>query len=337
MRTVALHLFPRSLPLCPPRSSLTCLACVHGMAPSPPSPLLAVLLVTSSSRGTSLTFQFPRRPRVEKRYSRVRYHVEDEEDDKEGEQLRLHQDEMDEEFEADVELSDDEDTSEESDSGDSDGLDLDEERSDFEPNRRDIDVASSAGGTGVGAKESMAASDQRLKRLRAYQQYLGYETEILASILAPKRELCHRKFELVIDDLAFIGHPLCVDKKGNWDPDAQHSGRGRDKKKRGEVGGYTIGSPSEADQAATGKASDSSSQAPMTMFHLVLVLDRPDPSPHLPLMDLTSWLQIFYDNIAFKMTAALFAEEVRCEYVSRESEKLGVLRDRCMDDGEWEA
>lgn len=307
------------------------------MAPRTPSPLLSVLLVTSSSRGSVITFQYPRRPKIEKRYSRVRYHIDEEDNDKDDQQFRLHEDEMDEEFEGEVELSDDEDETEESESDASDGQDLDEERSEYEAglSRREIEVASSAGGTGNGGKESAAASNQRAKRLKAYQQYLGYDTQLLASILAPKRELCHRKFELVIDDLAFIGHPVCVDKNGNWDPDSQHQqqGRGRDQKKRGEVGGYTIGSPPPEEQTAK-KTQDSSSQSPMTMFHFVLVLDRPDPSPHLPLLDLTSWLQIFYDNIAFKMTAALFAEEIRYEYVTKESEKLGVLRDRCMDDGE---
>ena len=296
------------------------------MAPRTPSPLLAVLLVASSSRGVSLAFRYPRRPKVEKRYSRVRYHVEDDDDGRDGERLREHEDEMDDEYDGNVELSDDDDeVSEGSDSDTSEANDVDDERS--EVGRREMDVASSAGGTGVGGQEMATAAEQRYKRLRAYQQYLGYDCDILASILAPKRELCHRKFELVIDDLAFVGHPVCVDKDGHWDAEAQQRSRGRDYKKKSDLGGYVVGSPtSEA-------AGEASSQAPMTLFHLVLVLDRPDPSPHLPLLDLTSWLQIFYDNIAFKLTAALFAEQIRCEYVTRESEKLGVLRDRCMDDG----
>ncbi|UZJ55961.1 hypothetical protein CBS101457_005281 [Exobasidium rhododendri] len=308
------------------------------MAPRTPSPLLAVLLVTSSSRGASLTFQYPRCPKVEKRYSRVRYHVDDEVNDNEGQQFRLHEDEMNEEYDVTLDISDDEDETEESESDISDSFqDLDDTRSEAEGRLRrgELDVASSAGGTGAGGgKERAGASDQRAKRLRAYQQYLGYDSGILASILAPKRELCHRKFELVIDDLAFIGHPLCVDKAGNWDTDAQQLSRGRNQTRKGEiVDGYTIGSPAEDTRTATLEPV-SSSQAPLTMFHLVLVLDRPDPSPHLPSLDLTTWLQIFYDNIAFKMTAALFAEEVRCEYVTKESERLGLLRDRCMDDAQ---
>jgi hypothetical protein len=306
-----------------------------------PSSLLAVLLVTSSSRGATLTFQYPRRPRLEKRYSRVQYHVGEEQDGKDGQQFRLHEDEMDEEFEREAELSSDDDEDHdllESESDSSDIVDLDDERSDLDGppdmSRREYDVASSsAGGTTGGAAGSTSASDQHLRRLRAYQQYLGYDTGILASILAPRRELCHSKFELVIDDLAFIGHPLCVDKNGKWDPESQQTKRGRDQKKKGShLGGYSIGSPEDEEDEVP--SNDASSLAPMTLFHFVLVLDRPDPSAYLPSIDLTSWLQIFYDNIAFKMTAALFAEEVRCDYVTRESEKLGVLRDRCMDDGE---
>ncbi len=39
------------------------------------SPLLAVLLVTSSSRGSHLVFRWPRKPRLQKRHSRVRYYA----------------------------------------------------------------------------------------------------------------------------------------------------------------------------------------------------------------------------------------------------------------------
>lgn len=284
-----------------------------------PSPLLAVLLVTSSSRGATLAFQYPRRPKVEKRYSQVRYHVGEEDKDR----LRLHEDEMEDEFESDVELSDDEDETEDTDS-DASEPEMSESDWDASQSRRELDVASSTGGTGNGIKNGAAATDQQTRRMKAYQQYLGYDTDILASILAPKRELCHRKFELVIDDLAFVGHPVCVDKDGHWDAEAQQQARGR---KRGDEEGYTISDTYP-------ESADKSTKAAMTLFHLVLVLDRPDPSPHLPSVDLTSWLQMFYDNIAFKTTAALFAEEVRCEYVTQESEKLSVLRDRCMDDGE---
>lgn len=321
------------------------------MAPRLASPLLAVLLVTSSSRGSTLSFRYPRRPMLEKRYSKVRYLVAANEQegvsggaelDAEG----LVEDEMAEEYDAGSTLSEDLEDSLSSGSNSSEegetGGDIDDESSETDgvtsSRRDDPEVASSAGGTAATheAATSTAAAEHARRRQRAYQQYLGYDCDILASLLAPKRELCHQKFELVIDDLAFVGHPVCVDKEGRWDPEADSDRRGRNTARKAEVSGYDIGSPAE--KAAMPQSSSSgrpqSNSTPMTLFHFVLVLDRPDPSPDLPALDLTSWLQIFYDNIAFKMTAALFTEEVRCGYVSRECEKISQLRERCMDDGQ---
>ncbi len=57
---------------------------------------------------------------------------------------------------------------------------------------------------------------QEEKAARAYKTYLGYDVEILASILNPRPELAHQKFELVVDDLAFLGHPVSAGRGGTW-------------------------------------------------------------------------------------------------------------------------
>jgi hypothetical protein len=281
---------------------------------------------------------------LEKRYSKVKYLVaaEAEQDTQHDAQQgsRFVRDEMDDDADAGSMLSEDLDdtsrsdtsSSEADDETEADGLDEEPGQSDLALSSKQdvIEVASSAGGTAATADAAAAnvASEQAKRRQRAYQQYLGYDCELLASLLAPKRELCHQKFELVIDDLAFVGHPVCIDKDGRWDPESpnveQVDTRGRGLARKGET--------QDADTQAPSVRASSSPQ--MTLFHFVLVLDRPDPSPDLPALDLTSWLQIFYDNVAFKMTAALFAEEVRHSYVSRECEKIGQLRERCMDDGQ---
>src|SRR6266545_2915074 len=48
-----------------------------------------------------------------------------------------------------------------------------------------------------------------------YGHVLGFSAEFLARHLCPQRSMCHQKFELVVDDLAFIGHPVCADD-GKW-------------------------------------------------------------------------------------------------------------------------
>lgn len=227
--------------------------------------------------------------------------------------------------------------------------------------------------------EEKARREERATR--AYKTYLGYDIEILASILNPRPELAHQKFELVVDDLAFLGHPVAA-KGGSWgdqgdqthDSDkgapgandksaSQTHQRGRSGLRK-EIRPYDLpDSGNNLDKAApvapesqaskhdavsstksrnasrtrmeqTHGSSSSRSQAPLTQFHLVLVLDRPDPSSAMSGMDLSSWLQLYYDNIVFKMTAALFAEQSKSDYVGRETEKLLALRERCMDDGQ---
>lgn len=346
------------------------------MAPHLSSPLLAVLLVTSSSRGPALSFRFPKRPQLEKRYSKVRYLVakndirENSEPTSQRQSRRnsnvnkkdqtggvgMQDDEMNDDFDAGSTLSEDFDEGSTSDSSSSeeeiDDLDLNgttdddndgEEEQDRQSNtevisatlakKDDVEVASSVGGTSAATKE---AARHARRRKRAYEQYLGYDCETLASLLAPKRELCHQKFELVIDDLAFVGHPVCVDRDGNWETEDivfEEDIKGRDETRVDSPSGYRLGSPNQGNMGPEASASSATAN-PMTLFHFVLVLDRPDPVPDLPALDLTSWLQIFYENVAFKMTEALFTEEVRCQYVSQECEKIGALRERCMDDGQ---
>ncbi|GJN88496.1 hypothetical protein Rhopal_001462-T1 [Rhodotorula paludigena] len=40
------------------------------------------------------------------------------------------------------------------------------------------------------------------------KQYLGFPDNVLASLLSPSRELCDQPFELVVDGLSFVGHPV---------------------------------------------------------------------------------------------------------------------------------
>jgi hypothetical protein len=40
--------------------------------------------------------------------------------------------------------------------------------------------------------------------------YLGLDTQLLANILSPKASLCNKEFQLCIDELIFIGHPVLL-------------------------------------------------------------------------------------------------------------------------------
>lgn len=305
------------------------------------------------------------------------------------------------------------------------------------------------GNNGSGNRNRRRSSPSTLK---SYTQFLGYPIEVLAALLAPRRELCQQKFELIVDDLAFLGHPVAVGKDGTWgereereeddgygeggvneeddgedgdeeieDSEFQRPGkfernstfRGRTRetkssppnssdhpdrsnlqptqpdthphvhydetsefhlnpqskpskgsldseRARGRADASLEGSQLREQSSNPSKRSKSKSKpklertpssSSLTLFHLVLVLSRPSTNPigsnsalgsgtttstslnGPDSLSLSSWLQFWYDNVAFKMAAALYAEQCRCDYVRREAEGLIALRERCFEDG----
>lgn len=163
-----------------------------------------------------------------------------------------------------------------------------------------------------------------------YDELLGYSSKFLAGILCPHNAMCNQKFELVVDDLAFFGHPVRADSDGCWrfsaeKPKATSRGRGSRK-------GQTQ-SPMVEEQTLAGEKKElPSANSWLQIFHLVLVLDRPDPSSAAA-GNLDKYLDILYEQIAFAMTAALYQEQVIHNLVAIESEKMGILKESYITQG----
>ena len=169
-----------------------------------------------------------------------------------------------------------------------------------------------------------------------YDSLLGYSAEFLAQILCPQRSMCHQKFELIVDDLAFIGHPVCADSDGWWRFKAKKAVRGRGSKK-GQ-------SPQDDEKSLTPDKADirgeeqndgnlgrsgrmvSSDAGGMQTFHFVIALDLPDPSSSAS-GNISKYFDTVYEQIAFNVTAVLYQEQVISGYVERECDVLSSLRD----------
>lgn len=198
--------------------------------------------------------------------------------------------------------------------------------------------------------------------IKDWDTVLGYNRDFLNSLMTPSRALCNKRFELVIDDLAFIGHPVCADENGKWNittEEPEHEperGRGRQVERPGSrtasnlqhsgskelsslSEGTTSDHASEGDHsfATTYKSEDDHYHQPkstdketfpsaLTFFHLVLVADKPDPELDYDLAGIV--YEILYREVAFKWTAAAFAEQVRSDWVGQECLKLSKIRDR---------
>jgi hypothetical protein len=168
-----------------------------------------------------------------------------------------------------------------------------------------------------------------------YDDLFGYSSEFLAGLLCPQRSLCHQKFELLVDNLAFIGHPVCAEEDGVWrfKPEKIKSGsRGRGSRNR---------QLSQLDETGPDTSPSGEHRAPPTgswlqTFHLVLALDLPDPSSSAS-GNVSKYFDIIYEQIAFTVTAVLFQEQVLSNFVEAECEVLGTLKDEYIAKGELQS
>ncbi|QRW12952.1 cutinase [Ceratobasidium sp. AG-Ba] len=408
--------------------------------------LIAILLVTQSSKGSNeVVFRWPPIPSVRTRLSRPR----PESAEPDGSWRAAHYD-IDNGYDAKLIPDSSEDTD-----------DYEWHRSGVQPPRRSsVTFPNSPPRTSRGptprtpnhpqnSHHPSPAPESNMDR-DAYTKLLGYRAAFLADILSPKRSLCHQKFELVVDELAFLGHPVHTGPDGGWGWEELYRSRAASVVERGpekannergigadrvvdqgtpyvqrsgsfaEHAGLFVERPELSESSASmsssvlsmgtprpsqsltslseargrmptrppfdlrmsssdympspspavtssssatplsGASSESSTipQAPgahrplphvpshsnsvshpdsdadsapqITSFHLVLVLDRLDPRS-VSARDLHKYNDVFYQQIAFKMTAVMHYEQGRSGWVARASDKLIALRDECME------
>jgi hypothetical protein len=174
-----------------------------------------------------------------------------------------------------------------------------------------------------------------------YGALFGYAAEFFAGLLLPKRTLCHQKFALAVDDLFFIGHPVCADADGMWRFKREKDVRGRGGRKRRE---------STDDLSSSTEFDSSSNCSPplpplppptcsswLETFHVAFVHEVPDPSSPAS-GNIGRYFDVIYQQVAFTLTAVLFQEQVLSNFVEQECDVLCALKDdfaskcaRCVD------
>ncbi|KDQ56990.1 hypothetical protein JAAARDRAFT_131616 [Jaapia argillacea MUCL 33604] len=165
-----------------------------------------------------------------------------------------------------------------------------------------------------------------------YDNLFGYSSEFLAGILCPQPPLCHQKFELIVDDLVFIGHPVCRAADGTWrfTPEGgKSSSRGRGPRSRDS----SQGSTSESTHVPHIEEEPNAQSEWLDTFHFVIVLSLPDPSSSAS-GNVLKYFDILYKQLAFTVTAVLFQEQVISNFVERECEVLGSVKEDYISKGE---
>ncbi|VDB92300.1 unnamed protein product [Peniophora sp. CBMAI 1063] len=166
------------------------------------------------------------------------------------------------------------------------------------------------------------------------EEVLGYSAAYLAGVLCPKRSMCHQKFALKVDDLMFLGHPVCAEPGGQWrfkDRSASRGAsastsadpRGRRARARQVSGDSVRSGVSVDDEKAESSPSPPQGQSGgwLQTFHVVFVHDLPDPSSAAS-GNVQKYFDAVYAQLAFPLTAVLYAAQVTSNFVEAECDRL---------------
>ncbi|PKK73410.1 UPF0171-domain-containing protein [Rhizophagus irregularis] len=269
--------------------------------------LLAILLVINSSRGSHFVFHYPKVPQRSDEIEQVR-----------------RESDLDEEFGDDL-LENDVITWP---YGPTEDFDNRSFRSRLEEDNEEYDFNSKKQANNNTGNDEIERNEMN--------QLFGFETRLLADIFCPRHKGL-AKFQLSIDDLTFVGQPVFLktadtNKRGTYSGDRDLRKKIDDNDNSTDLDNNEelqeqLSDAQNEEQIPPSVASDITSSTHsmqqhlhVTFFHLVFVLEPPE-------LELCRQVDDIYNNIITKLTAALRYEQLRCDYVGKETELILSLRE----------
>lgn len=194
-----------------------------------------------------------------------------------------------------------------------------------------------------------------------WEKVLGFETDALAGMLAPKDSAGRGKFEMSVDDMVFLGQPVHVRPDGTWrkrkkrrrepveeEADEETKGEGEEGAYFGAedelAGGYMEDeddvdplensildlnavqddADDEGEEGKCGRRGKEESS--MGMFHVVFVLNPPELEYHFRVQEM-------FNCVAKRFARALKYEQAKDGYVWREAEKISRIKEQSREKG----
>ncbi|PWY81874.1 nitrogen permease regulator 3 [Aspergillus heteromorphus CBS 117.55] len=192
-----------------------------------------------------------------------------------------------------------------------------------------------------------------------WESLLGLPADVWEKLLSPSRSWHKRRFEVGINDLAFVGWPVFMREDGTWRKQRRKKRKPRAAWEGGELGhNENPGDDAEEDvrddeaidastetlspkQMAASESQwmsmassksirtmseslDADDKDSMTMFNVAFVLDP-------PLLEYSMRLREIYDNIIKKFSKALKWEQARTGYVWKEAQHISHIKEKAKE------
>ncbi len=191
---------------------------------------------------------------------------------------------------------------------------------------------------------------KRKKRIHKVQKLFGFDLNFLSEMVCPPKALCNNRFELTVEDTAFLGLPIHIGDDGNWRPTHHHHHRhrhGRNKGDSARSGSRKSNQGLGSDEESTGrdKADPTSGSerenenedenekedideddCPMYLFNLVFVMNPPVDEYNYRTDEM-------YHYVISRLTLLLRYEQQKNNYVWKESSKIMKYKEEAMSLG----
>ncbi|CUM55951.1 Nitrogen permease regulator 3 [Debaryomyces fabryi] len=136
---------------------------------------------------------------------------------------------------------------------------------------------------------------------------LGFEADYLCEMLCPPKQMCNSRFEIMIDDLVFLGLPIHSYDNGSWR--SKHSHRPKSGKlSKGRFKNATDNASIDNEKTDYENTSKSQSKNAMNMFHLVFIMNP-------PIIECNYRIDEMFHYVISRLSLVLRYEQLKHEYV----------------------
>lgn len=179
-----------------------------------------------------------------------------------------------------------------------------------------------------------------------WKTVLGFKTQFLGELLSPSKYMCNKRFELTVDDMAFLGYPIHILPDGNWknktprrkqrlnslrslskdgtqeqyeDDEADDELENNDLPKENLDDSLVLENIEESDINKVENGTHS--KTGLLMFNIVFVLNP-------PVIEYSFRIEEMYHHIVSKFVGSLRNEQAKSDYVGKEVSKITAVREQ---------
>ncbi|KAH3665450.1 hypothetical protein OGAPHI_003634 [Ogataea philodendri] len=146
----------------------------------------------------------------------------------------------------------------------------------------------------------------------------GFDVDFVSELVTPPKQLCNSRFELSVDDMAFLGLPIHVNEDGSWRTSSNKRARKKKTSRKKKVSSDS--DMSDDYDADNNDTSQTEKDGSMYMFHLVFVLNP-------PVVEYNFRIDEMFHYIASRMALLLRYEQQKSSFVWNESKLILELKD----------